>query len=110
MQNILEAECNRCLSIVENRTRISWGYLFKIQRAKDGHKNSLGIDNYFKSRAIIDKKIIKGLETIEQSLSSYLYHDQVDQDLFMRFSLKELKEKEWLKMPEAWRNGDINFF
>ena len=70
----------------------------------------MGIDNYFKSKAEIDQKNIKGLETLEQTFDSYLYHDKVDQDLFMQISLKELQEYEWVKSPQAWENGDINFF
>lgn len=84
--------------------------LFQIQAKKKGHENKLGIDNYFESKAKIDQKNIKGFETLKQTYNSYLYHDKVDQDIFMQLSLKELKSK-WLnKMSTAWRNGDINFF
>lgn len=67
-----------------------------------------GVDQYFHGLARGDKKIIAGLETIDQQISYLTTMADGNEDDFVRHSLKDMQTLERLfgALADAWRAGD----
>ena len=75
---------------------------------KLGGRPDLGVDTFFESKAIEDKKVISALETTEFQIGLFTNLSKEDQEKMLLSTLKEVAniEKDFPKMVKAWREGD----
>jgi len=71
--------------------------------------NGAGVDLFYNSKAVDDKKHIGKLETVEQQLSFLQKMGQGDPDEFIIYTLNEMKNlaSMFKAMKLAWRKGDM---
>ncbi len=71
-----------------------------------------GVDRVFSEKALEDNKGIKALETPEQQLAFLSSMAQVDPNVSVNNTLRELKHlpRALNEITEAWRNGDMDAF
>ena len=81
--------------------------LVALESLKLGFDPNLGIDKYFLSKAEGGKKILE-LESLEYQLNLLSSFSDKDQELFLLYTLKDLKilEQELGKLTQAWTSGD----
>ncbi|MAB61393.1 MAG: hypothetical protein CMO46_12800 [Verrucomicrobiales bacterium] len=75
---------------------------------KLGGRPDLGVDTFFESKAIEDKKIISSLETTDFQIGLFTNLSKEDQEKMLLSTLKEVEniENDFPKMVKAWREGD----
>ena len=75
---------------------------------KLGRRPDLGVDTFFESKAIEDKKIISSLETTDFQIGLFTNLSKEDQEKMLLSTLKEVEniENDFPKMVKAWREGD----
>lgn len=71
-----------------------------------------GVDRFFSEKAMKEDKGIKALETPEQQLTFLSSMAQVDPNVSINHTLRELKRLPNMldEITEAWRTGDMNTF
>ncbi len=69
-----------------------------------------GVDSFFSSRAIQDRKGLGQLETLEQQLSFVASMGAGQEDEMIAYTLRDIKELPvtWQTMKTAWRQGDLH--
>lgn len=67
-----------------------------------------GVDEYYDTKARIDKKTLGQLETLEQQISFISKIGESDPDQLIRYTLRDLADmpKMMTDMKAAWRSGD----
>ena len=75
---------------------------------KLGGRPDLGVDTFFESKAVEDKKAISALETTEFQIGLFTKLSKEDQEKMLDSTLKEVAsiEKDFPRMVKAWRQGD----
>ena len=75
---------------------------------KLGARPDLGVDNFFESKAIMDSKPVRGLETVDFQLGIFADLDKNMQEQMLLNTLSEIAsmEEDFPKMVGAWRRGD----
>ena len=78
-----------------------------LESLKLGFDPNYGIDKYFLSKAEGKKRILE-LESIDYQLNLLSSFSDKDQELFLLYTLKDLKilEQELGKLTQAWTSGD----
>jgi uncharacterized protein YbaP (TraB family) len=68
-----------------------------------------GVDQFYSNKAIVDKKEVGKLETVEQQLDFLATMGEGNEDAFIMHTLRDIKEmpKVINATREAWRKGDI---
>lgn len=92
-----------------------WGVSLMISMLEYQHLGMLpqyGVDRFFSEKAMKDDKGIKALETPEQQLTFLSSMAQVDPNVSINHTLRELKRLPNMldEITEAWRTGDMNTF
>ena len=67
-----------------------------------------GVDQFFHDLAIKDRKIVVGLETVDEQINYVVSMADGNEDEFVTYSLKELKNlgPQFEVLANAWRTGD----
>jgi uncharacterized protein YbaP (TraB family) len=81
--------------------------LLKMQRA--GIQPQYGVDFYFFKKARVERKPVKGLETVEFQADLLGRLSMLDQAEYLQFTLQDLDrlDTEISAVTAAWRNGDV---
>jgi len=83
--------------------------LSMAQMKKIGFDPNLGVDRYFTTRAEQDKKLLVGLETIQEQIGWLATADDTLDDEQISQLLQELSEADTIaEMASAWRTGDMD--
>ena len=79
-----------------------------VELQKQNINSESGIDQYFYSKAKGVKKII-GLESPNYQLKMLLQFAEIDQDLFFRYSMEDIKMlvSEFDQMYQSWSTGNV---
>lgn len=82
--------------------------MISVELAKHGVSQE-GVDTFFHQLAKKDKKIIEGLETIDEQIQFIAGMGEGDEDAFIAYSLKDLEsiKQDYETMVAAWRKGDV---
>jgi len=82
--------------------------LESMELMKLGFNPQYGIDHYFLKKTAGKKKIVE-IESIDYQLSLLSGFSDSDQELFLLYTLKDLKtlQRETDKLLRAWRTGDV---
>ncbi len=77
-----------------------------------GLNPQFGVENYFMSQAEKDSKEMQSLETLDQQLSFMMAMGDIDPNVSVNYTLKDLSEMpEFIgMMKKAWRSGDVEVF
>lgn len=75
-----------------------------------GFSPELGVDKHFLQRARKDKKAIEELESADSQLDLLSGMDEKTQDLFLRYSLQDVKtlKEQMTRMADLWKAGDAD--
>jgi len=67
-----------------------------------------GVDRHYYERAIKDKKIVKGLETVDEQIDYVVSMADGNEDEFVTYSIRDLKtlKQKYATLVHAWRTGD----
>ena len=68
-----------------------------------------GVDMFFYELASKDKKVVEGLETVDEQLDYVVSMADGNEDEFVTYSLKDLKnvKQQFKTLANAWRKGDV---
>ncbi len=82
--------------------------LSMTEMMKLGARPDLGVDNYFESKAVMDVKPVRGLETVDFQIGIFADLEKAMQEEMLLSTLREMAtiEEDFPKMVEAWRSGD----
>ena len=67
-----------------------------------------GVDTFFYQLATRDKKIVEGLETVEEQIHFIVGMGEGNEDAFITHSIRDLKsiKQEYESLVDAWKKGD----
>ena len=67
-----------------------------------------GVDMFFYGLANKDKKVVEGLETVDEQINSIVSMADGNEDEFVTYSIRDMKtvKQEFKNLANAWRNGD----
>lgn len=74
-----------------------------------GFDPELGLDQYFYNKAVADKKVVIGLETVKFQINLFDSLAEGNQDDYIQRTLKEMDlfETQLGELMKAWRTGDV---
>ena len=67
-----------------------------------------GVDTFFYKLAKRDKKIVEGLETVDEQISYLAGMGEGNEDAFVRYTIEDFKsiERQYESLVAAWKKGD----
>ncbi len=67
-----------------------------------------GVDSYFYKLAKRDKKIVEGLETVDEQINFLAAMGEGNEDAFVRYTIEDFKsiKKQYESLVDAWKKGD----
>lgn len=83
-----------------------------MEYQKLGMQSEYGVDQYFYDLAKKDKKSIGALETLEQQMNFMASMGNIEPNLFINYTLRDLKELPKIAdtLTKSWRTGNLKFF
>lgn len=72
--------------------------------------NQQGVDQFFYGLANKDKKVVDGLETVDEQINYIVSMADGNEDEFVTYSIKDMKnlKQQFELLADAWRKGDTN--